>query len=90
MPLDARRDPLLATARMIAASNDIAQRHGVLVSMGILKVRSNASTNTGASEVTFTLDIRHPRDEVVRAVQDECLQSFLAIKEQDGQGLSFV
>lgn len=88
-PLDARKDPLLAAARMIAASNDIAKRHGALVSTGILKIPSNASTNTVASETTFTLDIRHPRDEVVHAVQDECLQAFSAIKEQDGQGVSF-
>lgn len=83
-PLDAWRDPLLAAARMIAASNDIAQRHGVLVLTGILKVPSNTSTTTVASEVTFSLEIQHSRDEVEHAVQDECLQSFLAIKEQDG------
>lgn len=88
-PLDARKDPLLAAARMIAASNDIAKRHNALVSTGILKIPSNASTNTVASETTFTLDIRHPRDDVVHAVQDECLQAFSAIKEQDGQGVSF-
>lgn len=88
-PLNARKDPLLAASRMIAASNDIAKRHDALASTGVLKVPSNASTNTVASEVTFTLDIRHPQDEVVHAVQDECLQSFAEIASQDGKGVSF-
>jgi len=74
---------------MIAASNDIAKRHDALASTGILKIPSNASTNTVASEVTFTVDIRHPQDEVVHAVQDECLKSFAKIASQDGQGVSF-
>lgn len=74
---------------MIAASNDIAQRYGALASTGVLKVPSNASTNTVASDVTFTLDIRHPQDEVVHVVQTECLQSFAAIAAQDGQGATY-
>lgn len=88
-PFSARQDPVLAASRMIAASHDIAQRHGALASTGIIKVPSNASTNTVASEVTFTLDIRHPQDSVVHAVQEEFLQSFATIASQDGRGVSF-
>lgn len=74
---------------MIAASHDIAKRHDALASTGIIRVPSNASTNTVSSQVTFTLDIRHPQDNVVHAVQDECLQSFKSIASQDGKGVSF-
>lgn len=88
-PLNARKDPLLAASRMIAASNDIAKCHNALASTGVFKIPSNASTNTVASEVTFTLDIRHPQDEVVQAVQDECLKSFAEVASQDGQGVNF-
>ncbi|KAJ6161134.1 hypothetical protein N7470_004530 [Penicillium chermesinum] len=88
-PLSARQDPLLAASRMIAASNDIATRHDALASTGILKVPSNASTNTIASEVTFTLDIRHPLDDVVQAVQKKCLEAFTRIAAQDGKGVTF-
>ncbi|KAJ5101692.1 hypothetical protein NUU61_003914 [Penicillium alfredii] len=88
-PFSARQDPVLAASRMIATSHDIAQRHDALASTGIIKVPSNASTNTVASEVTFTLDIRHPKDSVVHAVQEECLQSFATIASQDGRGVSF-
>ncbi|KAF7136714.1 hypothetical protein CNMCM5793_006032 [Aspergillus hiratsukae] len=88
-PLSARQDPLLAASRMIAASNGIAQKHNALASTGIFRIPSNASTNTIASEVSFTLDIRHPQDSVVHAVQEECLQAFSAIAAQDGKGVSF-
>lgn len=88
-PLSARHDPLLAASRMIAASNDIAKRHNALASTGIIKIPSNASTNTIATDVTFTLDIRHPDDNVVYAVQDECLEAFKEIATQDGKGVTF-
>lgn len=88
-PLSARQDPILAAAKMIAASNAVAQRHGALASTGVIRVPDNASTNTVASEVVFTLDIRHPRDEVVHAVQEECLAAFESVAGEDGKGVSF-
>ncbi|CAG8202457.1 unnamed protein product [Penicillium salamii] len=88
-PFSARQDPLLASSRMIAASHDIAKKHDALASTGIIKVPLNASTNTVSSQVTFTLDIRHPQDRVVHAVQDECLKAFETIASQDGKGVSF-
>ncbi|RAH69747.1 M20 family metallo-hydrolase [Aspergillus aculeatinus CBS 121060] len=88
-PLSARRDPVLAAAKMIAASNAVARRHGALASTGVLKLPPTSSTNTVAAEVTFTLDIRHPRDRVVHAVQDECLAAFNEIAREDGKGVAF-
>jgi hydantoinase/carbamoylase family amidase len=88
-PLSARRDPLLAASKMVVASNTVAQRYGALSSTGILKIPDNSSTNTVVSEVVFTLDIRHPEDEVVKMVQDECLISFADIAKEDGKGVNF-
>ena len=88
-PFSARRDPLLAASKMIAASNEIARQHGALASTGIFKIPANASTNTLASEATFTLDIRHPKDSVVHAVQKECLRRFSGIAGEDGKGVEF-
>ncbi|KAL4992187.1 hypothetical protein BDW68DRAFT_197392 [Aspergillus falconensis] len=87
-PLSARRDPLLAASKMVVASNRIAKRFGALASTGILRIPDNSSTNTVVSEVVFTLDIRHPDDAVVRAVEEECLESFKAISAEDGKGVS--
>ncbi|KAL3456268.1 hypothetical protein BJX64DRAFT_281500 [Aspergillus heterothallicus] len=88
-PLSARRDPLLAASKMLVASNTVARRHGALASTGILRIPENSSTNTIVSEVVFTLDIRHPDDSVVMAVEAECLKSFAEIAQEDGKGVNF-
>ncbi|KAI0486091.1 amidase [Xylaria cf. heliscus] len=88
-PLRSRRDPLLAAAKMIASSNAIAKRLGALASTGVIQIPPSSSTNTVASQVVFTLDIRHPRDDVVARVQEECLGSFRDIAREDGKGVEF-
>ncbi|RYP66948.1 hypothetical protein DL771_007522 [Monosporascus sp. 5C6A] len=88
-PFRARRDPLLAAAKMIASSNAIAKKLGALASTGIIKIPANSSTNTIASSAGFTLDIRHPDDEVVALVQKQCLKSFEKIAKEDGKGVEF-
>lgn len=89
-PLDMRQDPLLAASRMISVSNTIAKKAGALASTGILKIPQSASTNTVASETTFTLDIRHPDNAVVQQVQDECLAAFEAIAGEERVRISWV
>ncbi|KAG6015384.1 hypothetical protein E4U54_003569 [Claviceps lovelessii] len=86
-PLDARSDPVLAASKMIASSHDIAKKHGALASTGVVKVPPNSSTNTIASTMTFSLDIRHPENEVVAQVLEECLSSFGTISHADGKGV---
>lgn len=86
-PLGMRSDPILAAAKMIAASNTIAKRSGALASTGIIKIPPGSSTNTLASQANFSLDIRHPNDNVVSTVQDECLEAFGRISREDGKGV---
>jgi hydantoinase/carbamoylase family amidase len=86
-PLEMRRDPVLAAAKMIASSNTIAKQFGGLASTGVLKLPANSSTNTIASSASFTLDIRHPDDEAVAKMQDEILGSFDKIASEDGRGV---
>lgn len=88
-PLGMRRDPILAAAKMIAASNTIAQNNKALASTGILKIPPGSSTNTLASQTSFSLDIRHPEDSVVSTVMDQCLQAFERISKEDGRGVEF-
>ncbi|KXJ89188.1 putative beta-alanine synthase [Microdochium bolleyi] len=75
-PLEMRSDPVLAAARMITASHDVARRHGGLASTGILKLPASSSTNTIATTVSFSLDIRHPDDNVLAVIHNECLEAF--------------
>ncbi|KAL7928884.1 hypothetical protein V8C35DRAFT_317033 [Trichoderma chlorosporum] len=86
-PLKSRSDPLLAASKMIASSNSIAKNLGALASTGVFKIPPSSSTNTIASQVTFTLDVRHPDDAVVDEVQRLCFESFQAIAKEDGRGV---
>ncbi|KAK2042155.1 hydantoinase/carbamoylase family amidase [Colletotrichum somersetense] len=86
-PLKSRKDPLLAACKMVASSNAIAKKLGALASTGIIKIPPSSSTNTIVSDVTFTLDIRHPEDAVVEEVQRQCVRSFEEIAKQDGRGV---
>lgn len=86
-PFKSRSDPLLAASKMIVSSNAIAKKLGALASTGVLKIPPSSSTNTIASNVTFTLDTRHPDDAVVNEVQRLCTESFQAIAKEDGRGV---
>lgn len=88
-PLGHRSDAILAAAKMVSASNVVAREKDALASTGIFKIPPGSSTNTLASQVTFTLDIRHPDDAVVAQVLDECLARFAGIAKEDGRGVSF-
>ncbi|OLN90001.1 N-carbamoyl-L-amino acid hydrolase [Colletotrichum chlorophyti] len=87
-PLKSRKDPLLAAAKMIASSNAIAKKLGALASTGVIKIPPSSSTNTIISEVSFTLDVRHPEDAIVEEVQKQCFASFEQIAEEDGRGVN--
>ena len=89
-PLDMRKDPLLAAAQMITLSRGIAQEHQGLASTGIFKTPANSSTNTIMSQVSFSLDIRHPDDAIVQKIHEECLSSFHDIARADGVQLEWV
>lgn len=88
-PLYARKDPVLASAKMIASAHAIAKAQGALASTGIIKIPKTSSTNTIASEARFTLDIRHPDDAVVASVYKQALASFESITQEDGRGVKY-
>jgi hydantoinase/carbamoylase family amidase len=88
-PLGHRSDAILAAAKMVTASNAIAKGRNALASTGVIKIPPGSSTNTLASQVTFTLDIRNPDDAVVAQVLEECLARFAEIAKEDGRGVSF-
>ncbi|KAK3331712.1 N-carbamoyl-L-amino acid hydrolase [Cercophora scortea] len=82
-PFPARADAMLAAARMIALSHDIATQHaGGLASTGILTLRPG-SVNTIPSTVTFSLDIRAPRDSTLDTMESEMKRAFARIASKD-------
>jgi acetylornithine deacetylase/succinyl-diaminopimelate desuccinylase-like protein len=70
---------------MITTSNTLARQSNGLISTGILNV-SPGSTKTVPGLVTFSLDIRHPNDNVVDALEIACESAFQEIAETEGLG----
>jgi hydantoinase/carbamoylase family amidase len=83
-PFANRSDPMLAAARMIAASNVVAKKFGGLASTGVLHLQPG-STNTIPSEVKFMLDLRHREDEKLAKMEAHCRDVFTRIAEQDSE-----
>ncbi|OWP49509.1 Zn-dependent hydrolase [Pseudomonas nitroreducens] len=71
-PMPLRRDALFGAAEMIQALEELAERfapHG-LVTVGQLEI-AKSSRNTIAGLLDFTVDLRHHRDDVIAAMEQE-------------------
>ncbi len=81
-PMPMRHDALLATSRMVVALSEIAQAHapGAVGTVGLIENRPN-SNNVVPGETFFTVDIRHPDDAVVVAMEQEFMDRFHGIAE---------
>jgi hydantoinase/carbamoylase family amidase len=83
-PLAARKDALLAAAKMIVASNEVAKELSGLVTTGIIRGQPG-SVNTMAHTVNFTLDIRHPSNEKLAEMVTRCREVFYKISKDDSE-----
>lgn len=88
-PMRLRRDALLGAARMIAAVNKVAMAHApdAVGTVGMIESRPN-SRNVVPGEVFFTIDLRHPDDAVVAAMDREMREAVADIAAADGLELS--
>ena len=68
-PMPRRRDALVGAARMIDAVNRIGHSHApyACATVGFVQVSPN-SRNTIPGQVFFTVDFRHPQDDVLSAM----------------------
>src|SRR4029077_13755013 len=71
-PMPRRRDALVGAARMIDAVNKIGHAHApyACATVGFVQVSPN-SRNTIPGHVFFTVDFRHPQDDVLSAMDRE-------------------
>jgi N-carbamoyl-L-amino-acid hydrolase len=81
-PMPLRRDALVGAARMIDAVNAIGNAHAPLAcaTCGFVEVKPN-SRNTIPGEVFFTVDLRHPDDATLAAMDRELRDRCAAIAE---------
>jgi acetylornithine deacetylase/succinyl-diaminopimelate desuccinylase-like protein len=89
-PMDSRKDTLLAAARIIIAANEIAMRNsgGGLASIAVINSRPQ-SINTLSGEVDMNLDLRHPSDDGVKDLEEQCRTTFNRIITEMGITLEF-
>ena len=82
-PMHLRRDALVGASRMVEAINKVALDHPPLAvsTVGLMEVRPN-SRNILPGEVFFTIDLRHPEDEVVAALETEVKAAIERIAEE--------
>lgn len=83
-PFNNRADALQAAARIIVASKKIASSVDGLATTGILELEPG-STNTIPGSVTFSLDIRHPDDEVVLQIERAVRTEAARIAKHEGE-----
>jgi hydantoinase/carbamoylase family amidase len=73
--LKSRADALLTASKMILHSHRLATAHCALASTGILNLKPG-STNTVPGSVTFSLDVRSPKDATVAKMTELIMQDF--------------
>ncbi|KAJ4369079.1 hypothetical protein N0V83_006162 [Neocucurbitaria cava] len=73
--LKSRADALLTASKMILHSHRLATANSALASTGILNLKPG-STNTVPGLVSFSLDIRAPKDTTVAKMKDLVLRDF--------------
>ncbi|KAK5047570.1 hypothetical protein LTR84_006667 [Exophiala bonariae] len=83
-PMEARKDSVLAAAKMIVESNKIAKAHSGLITTGLVETEPG-SINTTACTTRFTLDMRHHLDSELANIEDECLTTFRRIAAEDSE-----
>ena len=89
-PMKMRRDALLGASRMVAAVNDVGWAHApdAVATVGLLESRPN-SRNVVPGSVFFTIDLRHPSDDVVAAMEAETQTALQRIAAEAGLEIAF-
>ncbi len=84
-PMKMRHNALLGTARLIEFVDALAHEYGPLAvgTIGFVEVKPN-SNNVIPGEVHFTIDIRHPDDKVLDAMEAKIFDKYKSISEDIG------
>jgi N-carbamoyl-L-amino-acid hydrolase len=88
-PMRLRRDALLGVARMIEAVHSVAMEHApdAVGTVGMIENKPN-SRNVVPGEVFFTVDLRHPHDDVVAKMDAEMRAALAKIATENALELA--
>ncbi|SNB68058.1 N-carbamoyl-L-amino-acid hydrolase [Arboricoccus pini] len=83
-PMPRRKDALVAASRVIADLDQIARRHAphAVITVGQIDIEPG-SRNVIPSLVKFSIDVRHPQEEVIETLDREIRASIEAACERD-------
>ena len=89
-PMPGRRDALNGAAQIITKAREIAEENPphAVITVGSMKVEPN-SRNTIAGEVFFTIDMRHPDDDLLKLMADKLRGKCEIITEKENLNLEF-
>jgi N-carbamoyl-L-amino-acid hydrolase len=84
-PMKLRRDALVGASRMVAAINEVGWEHApdAVATVGLIESHPN-SRNVVPGSVFFTIDLRHPSDDVVAAMESKVTQRMERIAADSG------
>ncbi len=84
-PMPRRRDALLGASRIVQLVNEIGLRHAPLAcaTVGMMRVYPN-SRNVIPGRVFFTVDFRHPQDEILARMNDELREGIARVTAEIG------
>ena len=84
-PMPQRKDALVAAARVIARLDEIAREHAPagVVTVGEIKI-AKPSRNVIPGEVWFSVDVRHPEEAVIEAIDRKLRAAVEAACRRDG------
>ena len=83
-PMHLRRNALIGAARLVEAVDRIAKAKPPAVgTVGLMEVKPN-SRNVIPGEVFLTIDLRHPQDAVLGAMESDLGEAVAAIKSESG------
>ena len=89
-PMRSRKDTLLTAAKIIVWANEIALKSTTegLASIAVIHSRPQ-SINTLSGEVDLNLDLRHPTDQGLESLEQECRVAFNEICQDVGVTMDF-
>lgn len=82
--MNLRADPLLLSARLMVAANAVAIKHGGCATTGIMSLKPG-SINTIPNLIDYTLDIRHPDDAALAAMEADIRAAAAALVAEESR-----
>lgn len=80
-PMATRADALLAASKIVVLVEQLATQHNAFGTVGTMEV-DNASPNVISDSVSFSIDLRHPKEGILSAIEEGIRDYMHALEEE--------